>query len=79
MLLSDFVFLWSRPILLVEGDRSTAQMTGAEGGNMEHEEKEDKAAEKRTEEIRNKAVVGFVVLLLVCVFILFVMRCLTVF
>ncbi|MHB8070426.1 MAG: hypothetical protein ACYDHF_00540 [Candidatus Cryosericum sp.] len=46
---------------------------------MEHEEKEDKAAEKRTEEIRNKAVVGFVVLLLVCVFILFVMRCLTVF
>ncbi len=46
---------------------------------MEHEEAEDKTPETRTGEMRNKAIVGFVVLLLVCVLILFVMSCLTVF
>lgn len=46
---------------------------------MEHEETENRAAEKGTEEIRNKAAVGLVLLLLVCVFILFVMSGLTVF
>lgn len=46
---------------------------------MEHEGEKDKTAERRPEEMRNKAIVGFVVLLLVCIFILFVMSCLTVF
>jgi hypothetical protein len=50
-----------------------------ERGTMRHEEAENKTPGTRTEETRNKAIVGFIVLLLVCIFILFVMRCLTVF